>query len=957
MMKKNLIFQIVLFLAVSLVSVTNAQSNIDALKTESLRQMQYGRYGEAIDLLNRYISARPQESIGYNLRGICYEKRRDYENADYDYKSALKIEPSNKEYSANLARATAAWQSLLYNNIEGHKREIAINPKIAVNYLEIGKDYKRLGDWDLAEDWYDQYLAREEASADEIIRYSEILAKNEHIAKGWPILKKYTEKYPNDQRLWSKFGYFSMWLGKTRIAIDAFEHALALKPFFKEALDGLDQARGRGYHYTINDTSVKYNYGMPVPQAQFVYPIDKHYRQLKRNPSNNDLRFTLVEELIKAKRYEEAREQLKILMSRDTTKTETYHEYLTNVTSIMDSVYNLKIEEFKAQLAADSSNTNAMLKLADYYSRLQKYDSAIPLYEKYLDFNPNDNDMLFKYAQVLSWNREFEEAIPILDELLAKKPDNLKYQLLRAQMAVWLRRDLDLADTYLNNILSNQPENIDALVSKASLEMQKNNFAVSQTYMDQIKSIDPFNDIVIQLQNDLELQKSRYEQEKTLAILYEARDFAYNNKCEEALPKYEEYIAKAQPNILITREYADANVCARHYEKAIQLYDEILNQDYDNDVAIQRAKTFYYMGDSVKALAAFEKLQKDNPKDFSVNMYLGDSYARMKDYSNARDTYNNILDNMSLDSSQTEMIVQRKGWLPVTGFSGILDTFPYYTLISPYASYYGDNFGFKYFTQGLRIDLGVTQFLSLGAEAFRNTLKSNTLSANYNNIRWNIGLRLTPNVSMGVGFGSSYYGNNDTKPIANGYIRIEKPDLYSVNATYSKADAALVVFSPTLVGSRQYATTYGLSANYLHSSGIRISSDVTYLTLPLDNSGLNFDFRIGKYFYPELIIGYDYYSSSYLRTVAEYYSPQGFSSHSIYSDWDLIKNENATVTIGGRIGMISNSDTIIREIYGLTNLKLADAFSIQGSLRIGSTAQNNFGYNSVSSYLAVYWSL
>jgi len=953
-MKNRLIFSIALFLTISLVTVIKAQSNVDALKTQSLQQMQYGRYGEAIDLLNRFITARPQEAIGFNLRGICYEKRKDYENAVYDYKSALKLEPDNSEYNSNLRRATAAWESLLYNNIEGHKREIAINPRIAINYLEIGKDYKRLGDWDLAEDWYDQYLGMEEASADEIIRYSEILAKNSQIAKGWPILKKYTEKYPNDQRLWSRFGYFSLWLGKSHLAIDAFEHALALKPYFKEALDGLDQARGKGYIYTINDTSVKYNYGLT---KRYEYPIDRDYRLLKRNPYNNVVRFRLVKELVKANRYQEASDQLKILILKDTTNAETYQQYLSNVTASKDSVYNLKIEEFKAKLAANPSDTDVMLKLADYYSRLEQYDNAIPLYEKYLSFYPNDDDVLFKYAQVLSWDREFEKTIPLLDELLAKKPDNLKYQLLRAQMAVWLHRDLDLADNYLENILSNQPDNIDALVGKASLEMQKNNFDSSQIFIDQIKTIDPGNDIVIQLQNDLELQKSRYEQEKILAILYEARDLAYNNKCEEALSKYEEYRAMAQPNILITREYADANVCALHYEKAIQLYDEILNQNYDNDVAIQRAKTFYYMGDSLKALAAFEKLQKDNPKDFNVNMYLGDSYARMKDYSNARDTYNNILENMSLDSSQTAMIVQRKGWLPVTGFSGILDTFPYYALISPYASYYGDNFGFKYFTQGLRIDLGVTQFLSLGAEAFRNTLKSNTLSANYNNIRWNIGLRLTPNVTMGVGFGSSYYENNDTKPIANGYIRIEEPNLYSINATYSKADAALVVFSPTLVGTRQYATTYGVSANYLHSSGIRISSDISYLKLPLDNSGLNFDFRIGKYFYSELIIGYDYYSSSFSRTVAEYYSPQGFSSHSIYSDWDLFKNENATVTIGGRIGMISNSDTIIREIYGLTNLRLTNAFSIQGSLRFGSTAQNNFGYNSVSSYLSVYWSL
>jgi len=47
---------------------------IDALKNEAKRQMLVGRYGEAIDLLNRYVSACPQKADGYNLRGYAIKK-------------------------------------------------------------------------------------------------------------------------------------------------------------------------------------------------------------------------------------------------------------------------------------------------------------------------------------------------------------------------------------------------------------------------------------------------------------------------------------------------------------------------------------------------------------------------------------------------------------------------------------------------------------------------------------------------------------------------------------------------------------------------------------------------------------------------------------------------------------------------------------------------------------------
>ncbi len=313
-MKKTAAIAAVIFLLIGFTNFTKAQYSAEAMKLEAQREMKAGRYGEAISLLNKYISARPQQADGYNLRGLCYENRQQYEYAVYDYRSARKLEPNNKDINNNLERATKAWYSLLDNEIEGYKREIAINPNKPDNYLAIGKCYKNMGKWAVAEEWYDKYLTMAHASPDEIIRYSEILAKTGHIAKGWPILKKYTEEYPNDQRIWSRYGYFSLWLGKNKIAIEAFENALALKPYFKEAMDGLDEARGKGYVYTVNDTSYKYfNYGMPPVRPVYVYPIDRYYRILRQRPNDNKIRLALIKALYKANRLEEASQQIKIL--------------------------------------------------------------------------------------------------------------------------------------------------------------------------------------------------------------------------------------------------------------------------------------------------------------------------------------------------------------------------------------------------------------------------------------------------------------------------------------------------------------------------------------------------------------------------------------------------------------------------------------------------------------------
>ena len=265
------------FFSISLFPQNNYSSNF---KTEALQLISSGRYGEAIDILNKYVSANPNSADGFNLRGMCYEKRGNYEYAVYDFRTAKKIKPNDDEISSNLNRATSDWYKILYNKIEGHKREIAINPIIAKNYLEIGKCYKNLGNWNEAEIWYDIYLEKETASPDEIIRYSEILAKNNHISKGEPILKNYIERFPDDHRLWSRYGYFTLWLGKNKISIDAFTKSLEIRPYFKEAMDGLDLAKGKGYIYSINDTTSRFNYGMQPAAKQ--YEIDRLYLVLKK---------------------------------------------------------------------------------------------------------------------------------------------------------------------------------------------------------------------------------------------------------------------------------------------------------------------------------------------------------------------------------------------------------------------------------------------------------------------------------------------------------------------------------------------------------------------------------------------------------------------------------------------------------------------------------------------------
>ncbi len=959
---KKIFFVLALFLFTGFpIKSAFAQVQTDALRLEAQKQMQFGRYGEAIDLLNRYISALPQKALGYNLRGLCYEKRKDYENAVYDYKSALKLEPNNKDISTNLSRATTAWYSLLYNKIEGHKRELAINPNKAIDYLEIGKSYKNLGEWQTAEDWYDQYLAREEASADEIIRYSEILAKDDHVAKGEPILKKYTEKYPNDHRLWSRYGYFSLWLGKRKVAIDAFEHSLALRPYFKEAQDGLDRAKGNGYIYAINDTSVKYIRGKGPVRKVFEYAIDRDYRLLKSHPGNNEQRFKLVKELVNVKRYEEATQLLEVLSKDTTSKVKEYSKYYSELKNKLDNIYQEEIAKYSALIKKNPANKKAAMKLAEYYEKTRDYDKGMDVLDNYFakTSSRKNNDAKFLYARLASENKDFSKALSMMDELLKSDPNNYSYKLFYAQLSVWQGKNLNDVKPVLQSMVAKNPKDVDVMIALASLNLQQRDFVAARNYMNRIKSLDPTNPTLDQLESDFEISKIAAKQERLFDILQQGRQLSYENKCQEALVKYDKYLAEAEPNVLVQREYADVNVCAKNYKKAISIYNDLLSQNYDYQTDLMRAKTYYYMRDSVNALSSFQRLVKEKPDNYEANLYLGDSYVMMHQYSDASDVFNNLKNNLKLDSSQAALVEQREGWLPISGFgSGSSSLFSYAT-VSPYGAYYGDNLGFRFNSQGLRVDLGVTSFMMLGVEGYRTALSNDSINQNINNIKLNLLIRLAENTTFGAGLGSSIYENEGHRTLANVFVKSEDAEKYSAVLSFNREDAAQVLYSPNLVNTREYVSLARFNGYYIINNNFKFSTDINYLSITDGNNGHRINLRLGKYFSSSVLLGYEYENLNYLFVTNKYYSPQDYASHSLFGDFDVYKSNNklSRVTVGGKIGLITNSSYVIRQLYASFNWDIVRNLTLQGNLAYGSTYQTTVSYSSFAAYFSFFWNL
>jgi len=973
-LKTFFLMSLIIGVIFSISSPLQAQIKNIELKNEAQRQIAIGRYGEAIELLNKFITANPRLADGYNLRALCYEKRTQYEFAVYDYRNALKLPSDDKSITNNLARVIQVWYDQLYLKIEGHRREIAINPDKGINYLEIGKSYKHMGQWSLAEQWYDEFLKREEASADEIIRYSEILAKNGHIEKGEKILKIYVEKYPRDHRLWSRYGYFTLWLGKTKIAIEAFQTALEIRPFFLEAQDGLDQALGKGYTYSINDTS--YNArkqsveGPPKPPVPQEYPIDRYYRILKRNSKDDATRFLLIKELSNVGRFEEALQQLDILAPAH-AESPDFQNLLTSITAQRDSIYYQNIEEIKTRFADNPNDKDDLLKLTSFYNKLSMFDESIAAFTRFFELNPNDDNLEIRYrfAETAAWNKNFDLAHEQSEYLLNKEPDNLDYQLLSAQLSAWTDSDLERGKGLIDNVLTKQPKNFFALITAGLLTVALKDFDAADSFLARSREVNPDANEINTLDLRITFEKLRFEENKLFEILDRARETVASGDCDGSLVHFEEFIAKAQPNRLVQKEYADALTCAKQYDRAIDIYTNLLQEDYNFNVDYSRAKAYLWKGDSLTAVTELERLREVEPEDFYLNIFLGDAYKSAGMNKKARIQYENMLD-ATEDSSEIALLEQRIGWLPVSGVKSFLSSFPIYSSLTPSASYFSDNAGFDMLNYGLNYEIGALDFLSLSLAYNRGSYlygssTSSLLPSHFSSITSGIYFRIL-NLTLGSVYGTKIFSASSRKSdILNLFARFSQDSVYSFSLTYLTTDAPEILYSKLLTNATFRPEMYILSGDYKYLDVFRISGNYKFLDIndTIKNKGEIYDLRFGKYFLPELIAGYEFAVTNFVKTTRFYFSPHNFTSHSLWGEYTGLSFDEHNILVGAKLGIIMDLYFITSEIYASYKVKLLEPLLFQLQGRLGRTTQDigiyagQSIYNSRSIFASLSWAL
>ncbi len=672
------------------------QQSADMLKHEAEKHMQAGRYGEAINMLNELITLYPETADAYIMRGECYEKRSQYKLAVEDLIKANNLRPNNKEISEYLSKLKKLWNSELTNNIEKLEKELTLNPKLYNNYLALSGLYAELKDKEKAKKLYKQYMDLVELSPEIVLRYGDFLANNDELKEGDSSFEKYTEQFPENESIKSKYGYFNLWLGNFKKAETIFSEILRKDPNLKEAQNGYKQAKAKGYFNPSEKEGGEINVAGPTNISGSK--IEQYRKILSDNPGNYKVRLSMIDELIKSGRLEESFDQLQIIL-KDTIRIPTFSTYRTSLGERRDSILNSIISNLKQQVESNPNQKGIMSKLAYYYSIKEDYKNAMELLYNYLN-QPAGNDaddLRFQYAQYASWEGEYDKSLKNLDYLLTIEPDNLKYQLLKGEILVWTNKNPDAAEKYLQNNIKAGNQSSEIILALATLYIQNNQFSKADSFIKWANTIDPKSKDVIKVEELYDNHKKLLNEQRIYSLIEEGRKFAREGDCNNALIKFDEYFVQVKsPSESELLEYADLFNCTKNLDKAIEVYDRILSKNSDNYMVRKlRAKDLLWNKNYTASLTEFQKLTIENPDDYECQVLLGAVYQNMGKYSMASSIYSDIL-KKSPDKQITKMVNDQMVYMPQTGFNGLFSNFPRPIGFTPSVIYYSDNQDFSF---------------------------------------------------------------------------------------------------------------------------------------------------------------------------------------------------------------------------------------------------------------------
>ena len=287
-------------------------------------------------------------------------------------------------------------------------------------------------------------------------------------------------------------------------------------------------------------------------------------------------------------------------------------------------------------------------RIAQIRIHLKDISGAISALRKAVEFNPRDAASHFDLATLLSMEKKPEEALVHAEEAKRIEPRNVKYLRTHAQLANWLKRFREAAESY-RRIHLLRPDDEAALKDLAdTLSWAGRNREAADLYQDYLRRRPDRVPLWIALSREkagmgdqegaIDALKKAYELKPNDAQISAelSRMYAMQNKPEKALV-YARRALQIQPgNLEYLRAHAQiANWAKRPAEAAASLEKILVRKPDDRQAFEALAKTYQWAGEAEKATALYGRRLQREPGDLELWLQVADGKKLQKNLAEA----------------------------------------------------------------------------------------------------------------------------------------------------------------------------------------------------------------------------------------------------------------------------------------------------------------------------------
>ncbi len=227
---------------------------------------------------------------------------------------------------------------------------------------------------------------------------------------------------------------------------------------------------------------------------------------------------------------------------------------------------------------------------AEWMNEKEFYNEAIAYTDKFLNSNPNDEDILYQIGLAVWGLDNYDQAESIMDKVIEINPEHDDALYTKAK-AITKKKDYEQALDTLDKVLEINPEHDKAISYKGKIYKIQENYDEAAKSFDEAYEINSFNEINLNRRGYLELD-----------ILGNAEKALWNfNRALDIEPDYD--------NALYGK--ATALLDLEEFERAIKYYDKYLKINPDDpDALYNKALSLDELGRSDEAQTLFDEVEK-----------------------------------------------------------------------------------------------------------------------------------------------------------------------------------------------------------------------------------------------------------------------------------------------------------------------------------------------------------